>query len=357
MTIPSVLVVGSGRMALDAAREIVAQGGRAILARSGGTRRQCALRVPGGIEVIDAMLVSLEGSPGRFRANLRSDEDMTVECSSVILAPGPDDRPTPQGTVDLKDLAGLAVSEDAKSVAIVVRPGAPRSSFIHAIRAARELRSRSRAVAVFADEMSAFGIDELEYRSAQAEGVMFFRTQEAVVSAGPSKIMATDLVAGSVVNIAPDMLAVVTPAPLRNREVRISHLFSEVRGSPSMGASSTATEGVLFAGHEDELLEEEAVTAARAAATKAMTVARSPPDRRGQAAIVDRERCSACLTCLRVCPFGAARPGEEGKAIIDGARCQACGICVGACPGRAISLPSLVSAANGREAISMGRCS
>lgn len=317
--------------------------------------RQCALRVPSGIEVIDGQLVSLEGSPGRFRANLRSDEDMAVECSAVVLAPGPEDRSALPGTVDLKDLSRLAVSNGARSVAIVLRPGAPRSSFIRAVRAARELRSTSGSVTVLADEMSAFGIDELEYRGAQAEGVVFVRTPETDVSTDPLRVRTMDPVTGSVIDFAPDMLAVEVPVPLRGDEVRMSQLYSGVRGPPSMGASSTITEGVLFVAYEDDLLENEAVTSAMAAAAKAMTIALSPPDRSAQAAMVDRERCSACLTCFRVCPFGAARPGEEGKATINGALCQACGICVGACPGRAISLPSPDSVAEGREAIFMER--
>lgn len=56
----------------------------------------------------------------------------------------------------------------------------------------------------------------------------------------------------------------------------------------------------------------------------------------GAGAIVDVNRCSACLTCLRICPYDA--PLITHKAQMPPEKCQACGLCVGECPGRAISM-------------------
>lgn len=58
----------------------------------------------------------------------------------------------------------------------------------------------------------------------------------------------------------------------------------------------------------------------------------------GKLAVVDQNRCVGCLTCVRVCPFGAASIGEWGVASIDLGKCRACGICVVECPARAIQL-------------------
>lgn len=49
------------------------------------------------------------------------------------------------------------------------------------------------------------------------------------------------------------------------------------------------------------------------------------------------ETCAACLNCVRVCPFGVPVPGKE-IAEIDISQCQACGICASECPASAISL-------------------
>lgn len=359
MSPPVVLVAGSGAAAVEAAREVVAQGGRAVLVHSGRTGRQCSLRTPPGFEVIEGELVSVEGSPGRFRARLDSvDGGPVVECSAIVLAPGPEDRPA-TGAMSLYELSSGSVPEGVRSVAFVLREGSPRSSFIGAVRAARELRTGASrpSITVFAGEMTASGTDEIEYRQAQAEGVLFVRSSDPRVTTGPDRVVATDQVTGTEVGVSPDLLVVEVPAFLGTDAIRAAPGgYAVLRGSPCMGTVATVREGVSSPGMEDGRLDAEAITGARAAATRAMTLAMFPLDRASQAAIVDRDRCVACLTCARVCPFGAAHPSEEGKATIDGALCQACGICVGACPGRALSLPSYGEAIeNGRPMLMGGR--
>jgi heterodisulfide reductase subunit A-like polyferredoxin len=56
----------------------------------------------------------------------------------------------------------------------------------------------------------------------------------------------------------------------------------------------------------------------------------------GLVAQVDGEKCSCCLTCVRLCPYRAPHV-EEGKAVIDPVLCQGCGSCQAACPSRAIA--------------------
>lgn len=59
---------------------------------------------------------------------------------------------------------------------------------------------------------------------------------------------------------------------------------------------------------------------------------------------VDAARCSGCMACREVCPFGAAQPTE--KAVCGQARrvsertpaCRACGVCTAACPSGACQL-------------------
>ena len=58
----------------------------------------------------------------------------------------------------------------------------------------------------------------------------------------------------------------------------------------------------------------------------------------GVVAVVDGERCAACLTCVRVCPYDVPVINEQGEAVIDLAKCKGCGSCVAECPARAIDL-------------------
>jgi len=50
------------------------------------------------------------------------------------------------------------------------------------------------------------------------------------------------------------------------------------------------------------------------------------------------QTCVACLTCVRVCPFGVPRTDKYGKIEVNTEQCQACGLCARDCPGLAINL-------------------
>ena len=59
----------------------------------------------------------------------------------------------------------------------------------------------------------------------------------------------------------------------------------------------------------------------------------------GVVAEVDQDKCAACLTCVRVCPYEVPIIDVEvKKAKIEAAACQGCGICVSECPVKAITL-------------------
>jgi len=54
----------------------------------------------------------------------------------------------------------------------------------------------------------------------------------------------------------------------------------------------------------------------------------------GAGAEVLLDKCAACLTCLRVCPFDIPKVTDVAR--IDSALCQSCGICIAECPANAI---------------------
>jgi formate dehydrogenase beta subunit len=58
----------------------------------------------------------------------------------------------------------------------------------------------------------------------------------------------------------------------------------------------------------------------------------------GGGAVVDKDKCMACLTCQRICPYGA--PVVTSVSEIRPEYCQACGLCAPECPGQAISMVS-----------------
>jgi NADPH-dependent glutamate synthase beta subunit-like oxidoreductase/coenzyme F420-reducing hydrogenase delta subunit len=58
----------------------------------------------------------------------------------------------------------------------------------------------------------------------------------------------------------------------------------------------------------------------------------------GGGAVVDQKKCMACLTCMRICPYGA--PVVQAYSEIRPEYCQACGLCAPECPAQAISMVS-----------------
>jgi heterodisulfide reductase subunit A len=53
---------------------------------------------------------------------------------------------------------------------------------------------------------------------------------------------------------------------------------------------------------------------------------------------VDEKLCSACKTCLSVCPYQAITfNADNNVATVNDALCKGCGTCVAACPAAAIT--------------------
>jgi heterodisulfide reductase subunit A len=89
---------------------------------------------------------------------------------------------------------------------------------------------------------------------------------------------------------------------------------------------------------------EEVIAQAKAAASRAATVlSRRQIQVGGVVAVVDEERCAACLTCVRTCPYGVPRI-RDSVAYIDPAKCYGCGACAAECPGKAITLQHFTDA-------------
>jgi heterodisulfide reductase subunit A-like polyferredoxin len=98
--------------------------------------------------------------------------------------------------------------------------------------------------------------------------------------------------------------------------------------------------GYFMAGaaHGPKFLEEVISQAKAAAARAAVVLSQAEMMVGGEVAVVDAERCVACLTCVRTCPYGVPQINEEGVVYIDPAACQGCGNCAAACPRKLIQV-------------------
>ena len=111
-------------------------------------------------------------------------------------------------------------------------------------------------------------------------------------------------------------------------------------GHAKLGGVTATLEGIFIAGcaHApmgiSKSLQEAAAVAGRILSSLIPgKISLSP-----EIAVVDKDKCIACLTCVRICPYMVPEIGEEGVAVIQSALCKGCGICVGECPAKAIQL-------------------
>jgi heterodisulfide reductase subunit A len=84
---------------------------------------------------------------------------------------------------------------------------------------------------------------------------------------------------------------------------------------------------------------DENISQAQAAASRAATIlSKTHLDVSAQVSYVDQDKCISCMTCLKVCPYGAPFCNIDGKAQIEAAKCMGCGICASECPAYAAQL-------------------
>ncbi len=202
-------------------------------------------------------------------------------------------------------------------------------------------------------DMMTYGFFEDLYREAREEGVVFLRFPEddypELDAAGRVRLTATDASTGARVVLEPDLVVLGAPAVpaegtaelARTLKVALTPdgFFSEVHAK--LGPLDLPATGIYVAGgaHGPKHLSETLLQAQGAAARAATILAKASLTTGGIVAEVDAEKCAACLTCVRVCPYQVPFINEDAVAEIDPVQCRGCGTCAGECPARAIQLP------------------
>jgi len=107
-------------------------------------------------------------------------------------------------------------------------------------------------------------------------------------------------------------------------------------------------EGLFLCGaaHYPKFIDETIAQAQAASARAATILSQETLEVGGMVAVVDEEKCTGCLTCVRICPFNVPHINPTkvgagailGVAEIEAAACQGCGTCAGECPAKAIQL-------------------
>jgi heterodisulfide reductase subunit A-like polyferredoxin len=213
-------------------------------------------------------------------------------------------------------------------------------------------------VTILYTDLRTYGFKEQLYTEARRQGVRFIRytfDRKPTVEL-PITVRVWEPILNIDIELRPDLLVLSTPiVPADGAHELGSKLKVPVdadgfflEAHVKLRPVEFASEGLFMAGaaHYPKFLDETIVQAKAAASRAAAILARPALAAGGAVAVVDPSRCTACLTCVRICPYSVPKIMSNvtgvgnitGAAYIEAAICQGCGLCAGECPAKAISL-------------------
>jgi heterodisulfide reductase subunit A len=236
------------------------------------------------------------------------------------------------------------------------RPYCSRVCCNKSVKLALKLKEINPDVNVFIlyRDVRTYGFNEENYREARQKGVIFIRYNEedkpnVEAAENGLKVTVTDHVLGEPVVIEADAVGLAAAILAPEDNARMNQLFKVplnadgffLEAHMKLRPVDTAADGIFIAGlaHGPKSMEEN-ISQAKAAAGRALTIlSKDSLDSSGVVAVVQPDKCAACLTCVRLCPFNAPRINNYA-AEIEAVLCQGCGSCAGECPNKAITLQS-----------------
>ena len=365
MKATNVVIIGAGVAGQAAAHEAAKAGVHTILLEKTGK----SLKVS-GIIMTHAQLVGASGYGGNLQLRIKVGEKIEdLGAAAVVIATG-------GGWTTLKGPLAKAVKDAVplykfyeqmqtgsvpKGPVVIVDTPDPTGKTMKVqdyawddtLETAIELKKKHSGIQVFVvfQEMRAFGLSELAYKEAAELGVMFVRYDKTgapkVDPKNPTVLTVKDFAQGELLSINFGTLVFASiPANQDNKSIAdalripMSADGAIRRGSIQRWPVTTPRPGVFVCGSA-LFPKSRDVSKAEGAAAGAMAgefVKRGIIEFGGIVAQVTQEKCSACLTCIRTCPYEAPFIGTASKAEIRVQACQGCGMCVGICPSKAIEL-------------------
>jgi heterodisulfide reductase subunit A len=169
-----------------------------------------------------------------------------------------------------------------------------------------------------------------------------------VLQNGKLRVKGEDANLGKLVAADVDMVVLSTAIQAPKDAGKIASLFGLSRSPdgffaeahPKLRPVETNTDGVYLAGCAQGP-KDVPDTVAHAGAAASMAVAllnKGEVTISPTTAVVDDKLCSACKTCISLCPYTAISFLQaENVAYVNEALCKGCGTCVAACPAGAIT--------------------
>lgn len=202
-------------------------------------------------------------------------------------------------------------------------------------------------------DIRTFGFNELIYRDARKHGVIFIRYSpetppEVFEENGVLHMSFTDPSIGRRVTLLPERIVLSTGLRPHKMSPQVADIFKLPRDNQGFFLEAHiklrpldfAADGLFLCGdaHSPKLMEETVAQAAGAAGRAMSILCRDTITCSGPYSQVDPELCSACMTCVLICPYHVPFINTDGISEIDPAQCKGCGICAAECPAQAITL-------------------
>jgi coenzyme F420-reducing hydrogenase delta subunit/Pyruvate/2-oxoacid:ferredoxin oxidoreductase delta subunit len=358
------------------ARHLTSEDRQTIIAavnETSGERPHLAADTPGkgSIEFLTgARLSACRGFIGQFDATF-TQNGTTLQRRVAHIVIAEDNRRIPNFDLYRLRAGSVVKSLSAFRKEVAIKPemfANRRVVFLHGLRlesepvlaeevfrSALELQAVSGALAhVLTGNLKVAGNGlEALYRDAKSAGTLFFKFTDtqpmiAQTETGPVAIEFRDEVTSHDYRLSPDITVVderIVPAAyvehlaavlglrrgpagfLQTENVHRLPVFTNRRGILAVGP---ARAGLSPADNERE-------AACGALAVLGLANLNGRPE--VETAEIDSGHCIRCLTCFRLCPYGAVNKGNRIAVVADA--CAGCGICVAECPRGAIQLGSI----------------
>jgi heterodisulfide reductase subunit A len=331
------------------------------------------------IEVLtDTTVVKTEGFVGNFKTTMTSEngqKQRLIEHGAIIAATGAkeyqgseyllgqNERVLTLSNFEEKLVNSSKEVTQAKDIAMILcaRPAGENYNYCSrvcctvAIKNAlkvKEINPEANIYILYKD-IRTYGFKEELYTRARKAGIVFIRyadekPPQVRPADGKLEVEIRDPILGEELLLSPDLLVLATPMVPSEYNEELSRIlkvpltkegfFHEAH--VKLAPVDFASEGIFMCGtaHSPKFIDE-TIAQAQAAAGRATTIlAKSRLEVGGAVSQVDREKCVACLTCVRVCPYKVPYINQEGVAEIEVAKCRGCGICAAECPKKAIQL-------------------
>jgi len=393
------LVIGGGVAGMSAALSIADQGFKVHLVETdhqlGGFARNVAFTLEGNSPArlirhlservhrhpdisiyLNSQLTSHRGQAGAFEGKIEGMEtDVKVNYGAMVVATGgqpyepdeyhygKDERIVTQVDFARRLVEDPAWAQGINRIVMIQCVGSRNEDFPFCSRVCcsaavknsiklKEINPDAQIVILYRD-MRTFGFKELYYLKARKKGVLFFRyipddNPEIVKRNGDLNVDFTDRSTHQDFRVTPDLIVLSTGIRPADGAGQIGKILKLPRTEEGFFMEAHVklrpvdfnSPGIFLAGvaHSPRFIEE-AITMAKSAGQQAIKVlAKEEMTTSAEIARVDPEKCTACLVCVRECPFDAPFINSDGVSEIPPAACQGCGICVAECPARAIEL-------------------